>query len=194
MKKIQKSNMWLLILISCLCLIQLADSQACMFNRYYWGGATNHFYSCNTSEVNSSYTWEEPLGQLFTSQVEGSTPLYRYFSASLFDHMYTITPGNENLTQYVYDGIAGYIANTSTSVDSRYCDQFDPIYRLYSSTSTDSFYTINYDEMVNARDNLGHTYIRIEGYICKCKCLICCLLYLFDICVLLVFWLLLCKF
>ncbi|MGD9209872.1 MAG: hypothetical protein PVI90_03810, partial [Desulfobacteraceae bacterium] len=57
------------------------------------------------------YTFESYVGYVYSSLVQGSIPLYRYYSSTTNDHFYTtnweeLGQGNYG---YTYEGITGYV-------------------------------------------------------------------------------------
>ena len=78
-----------------------------------------HLYTTNTTErdqaVRSGYRDEGVIGYVASSQLAGTTPLYRLSRASNNDHLYT-TSAQERQSAlqngYRDEGIAGYIWTT----------------------------------------------------------------------------------
>ena len=94
--------------------------------RYWNPHSKDHFYTTNINEIGMAfkgltgrhrYKSEGIQCLLYTRQVKGSTPLYRYWKGSVGDHFYTInpdqeiattTPGHKGWFGYVSEGIASY--------------------------------------------------------------------------------------
>lgn len=128
------------------------------FYRYFHSSLSNHFYTTNIIEIGTSfpglvgrhgYVSEGVACLIYTTQVGGSVPLYRYFNGR--DHFYTTnaneiattTPGEVGNHGYTSEGIAGYCfphARQGTV----------PLYRYYSGSGVDHFYTTNIAEIGTA--------------------------------------------
>lgn len=86
-------------------------------------------------------------------------PLYRLFSSSLGDHLYTTDPTEKYWAEqfgYTYEGICCYLLDKEV-------EGAVPLYYLYIVESDDSFYTCDDYERKNAMSN-GAAYIGIIGY------------------------------
>jgi len=94
--------------------------------RYYQEANHDHFYTNNAGEIgttevgrtgNHGYKCEGVLGYVSPTEFFGSIPVYRYYSASAIDHLYTSNPGEIGVTQqghtgnhgYTCEGILGYV-------------------------------------------------------------------------------------
>ena len=88
-------------------------------------------------------------------------PVYRLYSQSRGDHMYTTDSVEkywaEKIGSYQYEGICCYVLNKRINGAS-------PLYYLYIPSTKDSFYTINDQERKNAINN-NAVYIGIIGYV-----------------------------
>ncbi|KAJ3994191.1 hypothetical protein F5050DRAFT_1531454, partial [Lentinula boryana] len=121
--------------------------------RAYTGTGQDHFYTTNSSEMNAAllttYSFEGDAAFIWSTQEASTVPLYRLFNQIVNDHFYTIdaNESNEALSLgYAFDTdshIAGYLYPYSICGAS-------PIYRLYSSSSTDHFYTMSQTESASA--------------------------------------------
>ncbi|KAE9392836.1 hypothetical protein BT96DRAFT_944378 [Gymnopus androsaceus JB14] len=130
------------------------SSDAIPLLRAFSSVGSDHFYTTNSSEMSNAvavdaYTFEGDATFLWASQETGTVPLYRLFNQNVTDHFYTIDAYevNETLSQgYAFDTpthIAGYVYPYSMCGAS-------PIYRLYSSSDSDHFYTMSYTESLSA--------------------------------------------
>ncbi|EIM85384.1 uncharacterized protein STEHIDRAFT_59836, partial [Stereum hirsutum FP-91666 SS1] len=92
------------------------------------------------------------------------TPFYRAYSASAIDHYYTTSSEqlNNAVTNhgYVFQGVTGNVlASQSNITDS------EPLYRLYSSTATDHFYTASAAQLDTAVNTHGFTFEAVQAWI-----------------------------
>ena len=171
-----------MILIHCLCilsvqLLTLVHGQTCLLFHYHCRNLSSHFYSCNPSAVpDSCYELQGHVGEIWTSQIEGTTPLYHYYNDTTSDHLYTISTTTKHLEMYIYDGIAGYIARTSTSPDVNFCSraqisqQLQPLYqlRMLGYATRNHLDTSNFNEITSVETN-NYFFEEILGYTCNCK-------------------------
>ncbi|KAJ4482023.1 hypothetical protein J3R30DRAFT_3455929 [Lentinula aciculospora] len=123
--------------------------------RAYSSNVTDHFFTTNSTEMNAAaiaqdaYTFEGDAVFLWSTQETSTVPLYRLYSETATDHFYTIDVNetNEALSLgYAFDTdshIAGYVYPYSICGAS-------PIYRLYSSSARDHFYTMSQTESAGA--------------------------------------------
>ncbi|QQS23067.1 hypothetical protein IPM19_00660 [bacterium] len=120
----------------------------------------DHFYSNNSAETAPGYKEEQPLGYLINNADQVTVPLYRYYSAALTDHFYSVS--DEAPAGYANEGILGYVF-----VSHR--EGTVPIYRLYrhemSPLNGDHLYTTSASERDLAAQ-FGYVYEGIEGYVC----------------------------
>ena len=91
-------------------------------------------------------------------------PLYRGYSGSGTDHFYTTNgPEMENAVSklgYAYEGEPGYVFGSYSS----YTDTI-PLYRMYSGSAVDHFYTTSASERDNAVEHLGYSDEGIAAYV-----------------------------
>lgn len=99
--------------------------------------------------------------------VAGRLPVYRFYSASMTDYLYT-TDENEkkqlmedydkNLQTYGYQGIVGYVDNHETNTNV-------PVYRFWNEKTTDHFFTTDeYEkEVVMENTKKGIDQYQYEG-------------------------------
>jgi hypothetical protein len=81
-----------------------------------------HFYTTSTKEKNSvmtnlGFTLEGNIGYVFSTEVTGSVPLYRYYNSGVNMHFYTIHPENESLSGWTAEGVIGYAFDPNGSDD-----------------------------------------------------------------------------
>jgi hypothetical protein len=93
--------------------------------------------------------------------VVGTVPVFRYFNrADLMNHFYTTNYnelGNGSNNEWIFEGV-GFFAfpnQVSGSV---------PVYRYYSSSSSDHYYTTNFNELGYATADYGYEGIRFYAY------------------------------
>ncbi|KAJ3722107.1 hypothetical protein DFJ43DRAFT_1042271 [Lentinula guzmanii] len=121
--------------------------------RAYAGTGQDHLYTTNSSEMNAAllntYSFEGDAAFVWSTQEASTVPLYRLFNQNVNDHFYTIDANESNVALslgYAFDTdshIAGYLYPYSICGAS-------PIYRLYSSSSTDHFYTMSQTESASS--------------------------------------------
>ena len=87
-----------------------------------------------------------------------TTPLYRWYHNSVYDHFYTTAPGGELAPGlgYNYEGISGYIYTIQIPGSV-------PLYRWYHNGVYDHFYTT--DPSGELPPGIGYNYEGITGYI-----------------------------
>lgn len=77
--------------------------------RFWHPGLGDHFYTLHPEEASEGYQQEGYVGYLFTSAVNGTIPLFRWYAGSpVFDHLYTTNP-NEQPASYTPEGIVGWV-------------------------------------------------------------------------------------
>lgn len=106
----------------------------------------NHFFTASEFEKSiiantskSGYLFEGIAFYAFTTDVSGSTPVYRSYNSTTGDHFYTTSDSERNADGYSYEGIAFYAFASQVSGTS-------PVYRFYDPSSGDHFYTISENE------------------------------------------------
>ena len=138
----------------------------------YWNGI-DHFYTTNGKEIGTTvagvkghhgYISEGTQCNIYTQQVSGTHPLYRYFNGR--EHLYTldkneigtIVTGKKGKHGYKSEGVAGYcfaIQKAGTI----------PLYRYYGNE--DHFYTTNTAEIgTTIKGKVGHYGYKSEAVAC----------------------------
>ena len=144
----------------------------------YWK-PWDHFYTTNIKEIgnanpgsvgNSGYTSEGIQCLIYSKQVKGTVPLYRYWSPFATDHFYTTnageigttTPGQRGKGSYKSEGITGYCFPTAVPGTI-------PLYRYCRGVGagTDHFYTTNTQEIgTTTPGQVGKHSYAYEGITC----------------------------
>ena len=132
--------------------------------RLHHSAISRHFYTNSENEKNNAiqnlgYTFEGIAGFLYENQQTGTTPFYRSYNPSSFDHFYTMNAAEKNAVQnlgYTFEGVTGYIYAAQQL-------NTEPLYRMFSY-SGGHFYTMNATEKNNAVQNLGYTFEGVAGY------------------------------
>ncbi|KAJ3994189.1 hypothetical protein F5050DRAFT_1713899 [Lentinula boryana] len=134
--------------------------------RAFSSSRTDHLYTTNSTEMNDvdisldAYSFEGDAAFVWSTQEAFTVPLYRLFNQNVNDHFYTIdaNESNEALSLgYAFDTdshIAGYLYPYSICGAA-------PIYRLYSTSKTDHFYTMSQTESASAS---GYVVEGIAGF------------------------------
>jgi parallel beta-helix repeat protein len=134
--------------------------------RFWSTSKRGHFYTTSADErdqVASGYSpvewrYESIAYDAFTTQVPGSIPLYRFYSAQKQGHFYTasVAEKDNTITQfsrlYVFEGIAYYVYPLITGIDSL------EVYRFYSPNNQKHFYTASAAEKDQVRDLLKNVW------------------------------------
>jgi len=146
----------------------------------YWNEATrDHFFTTNGGEIgttekdhvgNHGYKSEGPAFEIFTQQLHGLVPVYRYWKEEHHDHFYTANAGEIGATNvgqvgnfgYKCEGILGYVSPTE------YFGSI-PIYRYWQDHDKNHFYTTNAAEIgatnVGQVGNHGYKFEGILGHV-----------------------------
>ncbi|KWT76033.1 S8 family serine peptidase [Candidatus Magnetominusculus xianensis] len=132
--------------------------------RFYRNDIGSHFYTISQSEkdkvinnLSNSYSYEGPAYYAFTTQVAGTSPVYRFYRKDVGSHFYTIDQSekdkvmNELSNVYSYEGPAYYAYETDTSCGS-------PLYRFYRKDVGSHFYTISESEKDKVINKLSNYY------------------------------------
>ena len=145
--------------------------------RYWNPHSKDHFYTTNINEIGTAYHGlkgrhnyisEGIQCLIYTRQVKGSTPLYRYWKASVGDHFYTTSPheigttthGQKGRHGYISEGIAGYCFSHAIAGTV-------PLYRYWNGHSVDHFYTTNGGEIgTTIHGQSGRHGYKSEGVAC----------------------------
>jgi hypothetical protein len=130
----------------------------------------DHFYTANAAEMNNAvsslgYQREKSPGRVFHAAVSGTVPLYRAWNQDITDHFYTTNKAEMDKAVsslgYKAEGITGYLY----SGPRQGCSNFVPLYRTWSPSATDHFYTSNKTERDVAISRFGYQDEGITGYI-----------------------------
>lgn len=126
--------------------------------RLYNSKLTDHFYTSNSQEkdqaINSGYSDEGVMGNIYTQAKEGRMPIYRLYNSKLTNHFYTDNSAEKDQainSGYQDEGILGYADPSNTTT----------IYRLYNPKLQDHFYTNSLEEAQTAISKLKYI---LEGY------------------------------
>ena len=138
------------------------------FLRAWNKAATDHFYTTNTTEMDTflanGYTSQGLAAYILPSDTQAPTavPLFRMYSANSTDHYYTTNTTQRALLiqqgNYLSDGIAGFV------YPEEECGTV-PLYRIYKHTIGDNFFTTDQAEVYDFVDQLGYTYMGISAYV-----------------------------
>ncbi|KAJ3932312.1 MAG: hypothetical protein NXY57DRAFT_1003491 [Lentinula lateritia] len=144
------------------------NANATPFLRAFSSTGKDHFYTTNSTEMNGvaiaqdAYSFEGDATFLWSTQETSTVPLYRLYSQTANDHFYTMDANETSeaiAAGYAFDTdshIAGYVYPYSICGAS-------PMYRLYSSASSDHFYTMSQAESQSASAS-GYILEGIAGF------------------------------
>jgi len=121
--------------------------------RFYNKDKGDHLYTADESEMSKlknnkskyGFTYEGIVFYAYPNQADGTVPVYRFYSSSRTDHLYTASEEEkQNLTAdtkavYKYENVAFYA----------YAEQLTdtlPVYHFYDSSKKDTYYTISEQE------------------------------------------------
>ncbi|KAJ7243844.1 hypothetical protein B0H12DRAFT_1236324 [Mycena haematopus] len=150
--------------------VVLADScadpsQAVPVYRDFNDAIEDHFYTTNVTEYNvantNGYFAEDQRFAVFPTAVASTVHLIRLFNGGISDHFYTT---NASEASNAASAAGGYDIENLTPMyiySSQICGSV-PLYRSYSPTNTDHFYTTSETE----RDTMtGYNFELIAGYV-----------------------------
>lgn len=141
-------------------------------HRFFNSEVKDHFYTISESEknmlitdiLNWKYNYEGIEFYTTKKQQSNNYPVYRFYSPTAKNHMYTISESEKNALlgdpdNWRYEGIEFYA----------YTEQNDtfPVYRFYSPTVKNHFYTISENEkdnLLNDPDNWRYEGIAFYAY------------------------------
>ncbi|MFA6159633.1 MAG: SpoIID/LytB domain-containing protein [Parcubacteria group bacterium] len=159
MKKTSKKNAFLLITFFALSLVFLFGSQFLKAEATYSSEGIGFYAQTSTS----TYASEGIAFYGYSSQLEDTIPIYRFYSPSFGDHMYTISESERDLlseSDYQYEGIAfyGYSSQMENSI---------PVHRFYNNITNDHIYTASENEKntLASASEYGYIYEGIAFYI-----------------------------
>ncbi|MFZ2976084.1 MAG: SpoIID/LytB domain-containing protein [Candidatus Moraniibacteriota bacterium] len=123
--------------------------------RFYAPSTGDHFYTASENEksivTNTSQSGYLPEGIAFyayTTQFNGTVPVYRFYASSTGDHFYTTSESERDSLNnnpqwgYTAEGIEFYAYTTQA-------DGTVPVYRFYAPSTGDHFYTASENEKNN---------------------------------------------
>jgi len=155
------------------------DHHIAIVHRYWHEGNHDHFYTTNGGEIgttekghvgNHGYKSEGPAFLIFTQQLHGTVPVYRYWKEDGHDHFYSANPaeiGATNVGQvgnfgYKCEGVLGYVAAHDFAGST-------PIYRYWNEQTKDHFFTSDAAEIgatqVGQVGNHGYKCEGVLGYV-----------------------------
>ena len=86
--------------------------------RFYHSRKVDHMYTINPEEIvvpvihgrrgKNGYHFEWTAGYCYPTRIQGTVPLYRYYHAGLFNHLYTTNPAEIGTTSPGHVGKLGY--------------------------------------------------------------------------------------
>ncbi len=114
------------------------------------------FYAYKNPETPTDYRSEGTAFYTYSTQVENTTPVYRFYNKTNGDHFYTTNESEKNniissMTSYAFEGTVFYAYPSAINNSS-------PVYRFLNKTNGDHFYTINETEKANVQNNLSSIY------------------------------------
>jgi parallel beta-helix repeat protein len=143
-----------------------------MVYRFWSTTASSHFYTIDTAERDSlianhlptEWRYEGTAYGAFSSSIDGTTPLYRFYSRAKGGHFYTIDTGerdsliaNPTSSQWQYEGTAYHVYPQDTVKPSAQA------YRFWSPTNQHHFYTASEGERDFVRSNYPENIWTYEG-------------------------------
>ena len=100
----------------------------------------------------SAYAIEGTAFYAFTSQADGTIPIYRSLNGTTGDHFYTASDTEKDATGYTYEGVAFYAYATQI-------DGTSPVYRFRNPLTGDHFYTASAAEKNALQNNPQWGYV-----------------------------------
>ncbi|KAJ7272393.1 hypothetical protein C8J57DRAFT_1225925 [Mycena rebaudengoi] len=136
------------------------------FYRSYKSANVDHFYTTNTTNLNtdivqSSYVLESVAALVFGTEEESTVRFYRLFSSAFTDHFYTTSTTERDDAVKI-----GYILQSEKIYiyPTQICGSI-PLFRLFSATGKDNFYTTSESERLDFITKDGYTDRGIAGYV-----------------------------
>ena len=135
--------------------------------RFWSAENRGHFYTNSANEKDSvlqtypiqSWRYESEAYDAYTTQVAGSVPVYRFWSAENRGHFYTIDPSERDYiianytdNQWHYEGIAYYVLDLSSPTGST-------VYRFWSPVFMHHFYTADAGERDYVQATMSTTWV-----------------------------------
>jgi hypothetical protein len=135
--------------------------------RAFNGAVEDHFYTTDTTEMNTAvtrlgYVGEGVTGYVFSNQQPSTVPFYRLYNGPKTDHFYTKSAEERDnaiaTLGYVSEGIVGFIYPDATACGGL------PLYRSFKGgASSDHFFTMSAAERDSAQ-GAGYVFKSIPGY------------------------------
>ena len=137
----------------------------------------DHLYTSDINEIGTAtkgqvgrygYISDGTACLLYTKQVEGSVPLYRYWKGDINnDHFYTTDPDEKGVTiplqvgkyGYICEGNVGYCFPKADTGEGLLVDLV-PLHRYWKESFKDHYYTTDTNEIGD-----GYVYEGIECYV-----------------------------
>jgi hypothetical protein len=120
--------------------------------RFWSNTYLHHFYTIIESEKDfvittwpEIWTYEGPVFYAFTTQVPGTSPVYRFWSNTFMGHFYTIRETEKNNVIATWPEIWTYEGPVFYAFTTKFFGT-SPIYRFWSNIFTGHFYTISETE------------------------------------------------
>jgi hypothetical protein len=115
------------------------------------------FYAYKNLENPTDYRSEGTAFYAHSTQIENTTPVYRFYNKTNGDHFYTISETEKNnlinsMPSYAFEGVVFYTYQSAV-------DNSAPVYRFLNKTNGDHFYTINETERTYVQNNLSSIYL-----------------------------------
>ncbi|KAF7346880.1 hypothetical protein MVEN_01440000 [Mycena venus] len=148
-------------------------ADAVPFYRSYHSANVDHWYTPDVAQINTynpqGFALQGVAGLVFITQEPGTTPFYRLYNSALTDNFYTISLAEKVAAEqngYITDGVS---VPVSYIYPTQVCGSI-PLFRLYSASGQDNFYTTSEAERINAIANGGYADVEIAGYILPVGC------------------------
>ncbi|KAJ7138364.1 hypothetical protein C8R44DRAFT_728504 [Mycena epipterygia] len=143
-------------------------ADAVPFYRSYASSDVDHWYTTDVQQINTfnprGFALEGITGLVFVTQEAGTTPFYRLYSAAKTDNFYTISTTERDAAL-----ANGYVSDVNSNPVTyiyltQICDSI-PLFRLFSSSGQDNFYTTSESERLDFISNRGYADVEVAGYV-----------------------------
>ncbi|KAJ7175031.1 hypothetical protein C8R43DRAFT_873285, partial [Mycena crocata] len=143
------------------------------FYRSYNSAQIDHWYTPDVAQINvfdcGGWVLQGVTGLAFVTQAPGTTPFFRVWNGAVGDNFYTTSTTERDAALR-----NGYVVDaTSVPVTYIYPNQICgsiPLFRLFSSSGQDNFYTTSQAERVDFVANRGYADVSIAGYVLPLGC------------------------